>query len=296
MLRPKQITERQADGELENIYHDIKQTLRVSGVNLLFRVWAGYKNFLPEVWRAFRPNAETRVFEDMAAGVRVRGAELAWALGPLRAAEAAPLGQSQAYQLDAALDLYRYINPKLLLIVSAVAMALEGEILGRGAEHTPIERIERGIPARMCPMEMVSEKPDDKPLRELFENIKQTLSLKSLNSDYRTLALWPMYLFVLWGKLAPVVRRPEYSAACASLREFSRNHVRGLPLSFQLQKFRESGDHDELLESAHDFERLLPGLILNMTLTCLDRHPLERCLASPFPAASRSAMPVETLV
>lgn len=295
-MKPKQIPERAAEGELENVYHDIKQTLRVSGINLIFRIWAGQKNFLPELWRSFRPNAETRAFEEMADRLRADSVRAAAAVGRLQAAESAPLGDSQAFQLDAALDLYHYINPKLLLMASAAVMALEGQAIGRGADGAGVERIERGIPARMYPMEMVSEKPDDKALRDLFEDIKQTLSLQSINSDYRTLALWPTYLFVLWSRLAPFVKRPEYERATRVLREASREYVRALPFTFQMQSSRIEESLDNVFETSRNFERLLPALILNISLAQADRHSLERCLASPFPAASRSLEPVEVLV
>jgi hypothetical protein len=30
--KPKQVSEREAEGEIERVYHEIKQTLRVSGI------------------------------------------------------------------------------------------------------------------------------------------------------------------------------------------------------------------------------------------------------------------------
>lgn len=296
ILRPRTVPEREAEGELANVYHDIKQTLRVSGINLVFSRWAAYKKFLPEMWSSFRSNAETRAFEDMADHLRAEAVRSAAAMGRLMAAEAAPLGESQSYQLDAALDLYHYINPKLLLITAAVAEARDGGDVGGVARHARLERIERGVPPKMYPMEMVAEKPDDKELRDLFQDIKETLSLESIHSDYRTLALWPVYLFVFWGRLAPFLKRAEYSDACASLRNSARNYARNLPLSFELPRGRmESADVEEVLEITRGFERSLPGLIVNIALIQLDRHPLESCLASPFPAASRDAVPVEIL-
>jgi len=78
----------------------------------------------------------------------------------------------------------------------------------------------------MAAMEMVSETPDDKSLRDLFDDIKKTLSLRSVNSDYRTLALWPDYLADAWGRLKPVTGRDEYTAAADRLRETARTLAR----------------------------------------------------------------------
>ena len=61
--KPKPVAEHEAEGEVERVYHEIKQSLRVTGVNLNFRAWAAYKRFLPAMWDAVRPVAETCAFE-----------------------------------------------------------------------------------------------------------------------------------------------------------------------------------------------------------------------------------------
>ncbi|MBD0305381.1 MAG: hypothetical protein ICV76_02370 [Nitrospiraceae bacterium] len=38
-------------------------------------------------------------------------------------------------------------------------------------------------------MDMVAEEPEDETVREVFQDIKTTLDLPNINSDYRTLAL-----------------------------------------------------------------------------------------------------------
>ena len=55
LSKPKQVSEREAEGEIERVYHEIKQTLRVSGINLNFRTWADYEKFLPLMWDSMRP-------------------------------------------------------------------------------------------------------------------------------------------------------------------------------------------------------------------------------------------------
>ncbi|MDB5902679.1 MAG: hypothetical protein JWM26_1557, partial [Betaproteobacteria bacterium] len=60
------IDEHQATGELERVYHDIRQVMRVSGVNLNFRTWAAFERSFPLVWAAVRDNAGTYAFEHAA--------------------------------------------------------------------------------------------------------------------------------------------------------------------------------------------------------------------------------------
>lgn len=191
--KKKPVSEREAEGEIERVYHEIRQVLRVSGVNLNFRTWATFERFLPAMWDVLCPNLQTRDFENAADRVRSNAVAAAAGLPQLDALAGLRLGESQRYQIQAALDLYHYINPKLLVLTSAVRLALDGEKLGRDTGDTP-ERIESGEPAKMFPMEMVEEESEDEQLRELFEDIKSTLGLSSINSDYRTLGLWPDYL------------------------------------------------------------------------------------------------------
>ncbi|MDQ3687440.1 MAG: halocarboxylic acid dehydrogenase DehI family protein [Acidobacteriota bacterium] len=286
--KPKPVKEIEAEGETERVYHEIKQVMRVTGVNLNFRAWAGYEKLFPVMWDAVRPNAETRRFEDAADRLRAEAARAAEKFGKLNAATSLRLGESQSYQIRRALDLYHYINPKLLLLTATVSLALDG---GRtGGETGSVELIERGAPARMYPMEMVAEEPEDARLRELFDDIKKTLSLSSINSDYRTLALWPDYLASGWQRLKPITGSEEYKQASEQLRLTARELARGLPYRVPLSRGRveELGeDANEIIETTGKFERILPSLIINVALFALDGRTPDTLVQSPFPAAAR---------
>lgn len=291
--RPEPVPEHEATGETARIYHEIRQTLRVSGVNLVFRTWAGMGRLLPVAWEGVRANAETRAFEDAADQLRMEAAHAADALGRVSAAGEARLGESQVFQLRAALDLYRYVTPKLLLLTAAVRMALED---GRAdGSVTGSELIARGVPTRMYPMEMVAEEPDEKRIREQFDDIKKTLGLSRINSVYRTLALWPDYLEPAWDGLKPITGLDEYEAAADRLRDRSRELVGTLPYPIALSReaVENAGeDAGNLLETAEKFEKLVPGVVLNAALFALDWQDAAEVARSPFPAPSRSVTPV----
>ncbi|MEX0802553.1 MAG: halocarboxylic acid dehydrogenase DehI family protein [Candidatus Binatia bacterium] len=284
--KPKPVAEYEATGELERVYHEIRQ---IQGVNLNFRTWGGYGKFLPVMWDATRANLETRVFENAADQVRAEAVRIAGQLGRLDIKARSPLGESQSYQIQKALALYHYINPKLLVLTSAVRLALIGEELRGGAAQSDVELIERGVPAGMYPMEMVSEKPDDELVKKIFAEIKRTLSLQSINSDYRTLALWPDYLAAAWSGLKPIVQREEYSTVSAELRETARKLALSLPYAIDLsmEKVKEIGEGEEVFEKTESFEKLLPGLIINIALLELDWDSAEALSRSPFPAERR---------
>lgn len=189
------IPEEEADKELDGIFHEIKQVFRVTGVNLNFRTWATYSKFFLVLWKSIRPVAETRLFEESSDHIRALAVRLAEKLPRLDAATSVGLGDSQIFQIQGALDLYYCINPKLQVIWSVVEYACQHPTISAfQSQRQDHELITRGIPLRMYPMEMIDEAPDDATLRRTFRDIQRTLGLPGINSDYRTLALWPEYL------------------------------------------------------------------------------------------------------
>jgi pimeloyl-ACP methyl ester carboxylesterase len=78
--KPKPVDEYEARGETERVYHQIRQTLRVTGVNLNFRTWAAFEEFFPAMWDAVQPNLETRILwgEDDKFQPVEYGERLAW--------------------------------------------------------------------------------------------------------------------------------------------------------------------------------------------------------------------------
>jgi hypothetical protein len=285
LYRFRTVPEHKATGEFAALYHDIKQTLRVSGVDLLFSAWASYDGFLPAFWEAFRPNARSRAFEDAADRLRASGVLAADPMGRLGALNRVHLGESQAYQARAALMLYHYANPKLLLVAAAASQALQGEPFPR----SPVNNggtLPRGVPARMAPMELVDERPADPALRDLFKDILRTLELPMISSDYRSLALWPLYLAEAWSQLKPFIRSPEYGAATRSMLRQARELARTLPypVALPLRALKEDGvDIPSIMETTETFHQILPPQILNIALLSLDWESPRRLALSPFP-------------
>lgn len=287
---PTPVAEYEATGEIERVYHEIRQSLRVTGVNLNFRTWAAFGKFLPAVWDQLRPNVDTDLFEHLADQVRAEALQAAESFGPPQAGTYGELGESRAYQVRAALELYHSVNPKLLVLTCAVLQALKGEPIGGGVRETG--RHPRGEPARMYPMEMEAEKPEEKAVGKLYKDIRKTLSLPSINSDYRTLALWPDYLAQAWSRLKPICRQPEFQHAADQLRDQARALARQLPypISLTLGQVKELGeDADQVLQTAESFERLLPPLILNIALLQLDWKTRENAPSTEAPPATPSA-------
>jgi len=288
MARPKQVSEREAHGDVERVLHEMRQVLRVTGVDVTVRTWAGFERFLVAMWEVMGPNAETRAFESAADEVRARAVEVAERLGPLGAWEAARLGESQRYHVRGALELYHYLDPKLLVFTSAVKLALQGSPVGAVQPWGSAQRIERGAPARMMAMEWEAERPEDKRVRGLLEDIQETVGPPSLPGEFRTLALWPEYLEAAWARLAPRMKGEEWGRACDALLDTSRRLARALPYEVALSRGRVAGlseDVEAIQRVTEQLEWRLPVLVLGMATLVCDVGDLERRL--PFPAEAR---------
>ena len=284
----KPVAEYDASDEIDELYHDIRQTLRVTGVNLIVRALAGYHNALPTIWQALSPVVSTRAFEQAADRVRARAVESTAVMERLGVPDSVRLGPSQSYQIQKALALYHYINPKLLVMISALRSVIEEEHTSPSGEQghaLSVDPLPRGEPNEMYPMEMVSDKPDEEQIAMVFEGIIERYSLSSINSDYRTLALWPEYLAAAWGRLQPLSESPAYRCTVDVLQEEARAQALSLPVVVGLSptEFEERiSDAAAVKEKIADFERVLPPLILNIAMLSLDWQPAEALRQSPF--------------
>ena len=208
-------------------------------------------------------------------------------MGRLSALPKAQLGESQAYQVQAALALYHYLDPKLLVFASALTQALEarGERARPEGPRGSAELLERGAPRKMAAMELVEERPSEETARRVFREIKRAYGLSSVSGDYRTLALWPKYLASAWERLKPMARAEGRRVAAARLRDLSRQLALELPYPAVLPA--EAAGDAALLADARELERSLPPLILNVALMYLDWEAPELLRRSPFPALPR---------
>jgi Halocarboxylic acid dehydrogenase DehI len=288
MARPRQVSEREAHGDVERVLYEMRQVLRVTGLDVTVRTWAGFERFLVGMWEAMGPNAETRAFESAADEVRAQAVEAADGWERLGAWAAARLGESQRYHVRGALELYHYLNPKMLVFTSAVKLALEDTPVGMLQPAGSAERIERGAPERMMAMEWLSERPDDTRLRELFTEILTLVGPPSLPGEFRALALWPEYLEAAWERLEPRMKGEEWARACDVLLATSRRLARSLPYEVALSRERVEllrEDAEVIQRVTEQCEWRLPVLVLGMATLVCDVGDLERRL--PFPAEAR---------
>jgi hypothetical protein len=278
----EEISEEDAQGQVKAVYKDIKQTLRVPLVNLVFRVLANHPDYLQLAWRQLKPNIQTVFFEQQADAIRARAVDGVASMS-VRTAEQDPA-------IGEVLNVFHYVNPKLLLAVAALRTASNGEL--PRLEEIPAEarrQIVPGIPGGVPSVPMVDPDAASPEVRAIFEDILTTLNLNSVNSDYRALAHYPDYFTRAWDALKPMATSPDYQRLHVDLRRIAEEAVLRLPFRVEASPnvMRLCGiserEIDAIRGTLDRFYRLLPGLTANVAFLAAGVHGAEAARSSPFP-------------
>jgi hypothetical protein len=263
------VPEAEASGRTLEIFQEIKQSLGVPHVNLIFQAYAPYPRFLDLMWRSLHPAIETREFfrasERLGAEAYTRAHNyfvVPDMCDPIRAIN---FSSGAQHELTDTVELFHYNNPPLLLIAAVLMQGFEDGPANRrtvesGADHPVFARKPTTITDGAAPA----------PIRKVYDDIKRTLGVSFVNTDYQAFARWPDFLNLYWSALKPVVSSPLYGENKHGVRESALAHAADLPNAPQLsvELMQESGLNDEEISAAinitEDFLDTLSGLLLNI--------------------------------
>src|SRR5437660_4834567 len=256
------VDETHADRQTIEIYELVTRKVRVGRVPLLFKALAAEKALGP-CWNALRPAIRVRAFEEAADDLRARAARAAVDLGcPLieTQLEWAGYDVDEIDQIRGQVDIFHYVDAKLLMAVSVLAEALSGGVGGIARGPRGEQRVPRGVPHDMDPIELVPEDANG-TLAKVFRSIRSHLGFGLVPDDFRALGRWPKYLDLAW---ADARKRDEEGAA--SLKDLGRladEAARQLPVRVEIRddSLRSSGaDPSRVRAIVERFHRALPGL------------------------------------
>ena len=260
-----------ASGVTDEIYCDIKAALQVPWVGVLMLAYARYPTFFECLWRSLKPIVESRAFIDEAAGIRdiVERSAATFAPAPL-SAPLADMGYAvrELDQIRAIIEAFSHGNFPYMMIAAIARLLIEdGALAGggptaiAGGHHAPDGAVQ---------FVMIEEHHGQAALRELYADIKATVGLPFVNSDYRGLARWPSYFEMAWRALKPHVGSPEYEALCQEIhaRVFAALDRLPNPNPLDAASLRAAAETDAPLDEIRDvcrlFQYLLPGLTVNV--------------------------------
>ena len=191
-LSINQVSEAEATGEIAACYADIRATLGVPVVNLIWRHVATYPGCLDWAWQALKPVYATGVIQSEAA--KLRSAVCIKLRSKLHSSSLAAvgLGHDDFLAIDNVLRSYNRSNGYNLLSVGALATALTGPPTD-GAKVKVTELVEQplhdSLPAMLALDDMTVAS------RALVEEINRIGGRSEvLPSMLRQLAHWPSFL------------------------------------------------------------------------------------------------------
>ena len=224
------VLESDAEGEIADIYADIRKLLGTSVVNLIWRNLATMPGALEWTWSTVRP------LYLGAAPLHAEAVRRTIALPEVPGFSAdtllaAGLDQSERTLICRVLDSYQYTNALALVVLSALL-----------AHYEP-RSVDLVAPAGAAPRPSGTKIPELPPMDALDPEVARLVTeLNGFGEDtepqliasmYRHLAYWPCYLALVRTMLAPLQRDGRLNALTLSTRALGRAH--GAMLAPQLK-------------------------------------------------------------
>ena len=264
------VSEHLADSRLKAVYEDTKQVLQAPWMGVVAMAFAWHESFYAALWGGLRELAGSEEFVAACRRLRAVAEEEAGRLSPTPLRDTL---RSNGYsdpeleEIAHLIEIFSHGNMPYLLMATTARLLLEGRELSRERETTRFEG--RHGPAAGRHLVLIEPHHADADTRGLYDDIRATLGLPFVNTDYRALARWPSYLRLAWEDLAPRVNVPTYEPAVARIHDAAVDLSLSLPnpggLSAEvLRDAVASGKAESVLDLVRLFQWLLPGLVLNV--------------------------------
>ena len=274
------LPEYMASGQRAAWYEDTKKVLQVPWMGVVTMAYSHYPTFFGELWRGLRPLCASRpfveAFQALRNDVEARLVELepTSLVGPLTDMGYAPREVDAIREMN---TVFSHGNQLYVLIAAIARHLLEVGDMSGGAEAEPYEG--RHAPDTSIPLLLMEPHHVDEPTRKVYEDIKATLTLPFVNTDYRAFARWPSYFALAWSDLRGKVGTPAHEAICQAVHDrVAKLAAEDLPnpgnLSAEALRRAAAADAglEEILQVCRLFQWLIPGLIVNVAYF---RHQLE---------------------
>lgn len=274
------VPEYRASGQLKARYEEMKRVFQVPWMGVVTMAYAHYPTFYGTLWEGVRKlcgsGAYVKSFQQLRSFVEK--AVVALEPPPVEARLASKsYAPREIDDIRAVLEIFSHGNFPYLILATIVRDLLEGGEMS--TEPKASKFVNRHAPDVDVPFVLMEPHHADAPTRAIYEDVKTTLQLPFVNTDYRALARWPSYFALAWGDLKQVVGTAPYQALVLEIHERAVTAARDLPNPGRLTgaALRAAAADDaslaELLEVSRLFQWLLPGLVTNVAFF---RHQLPR--------------------
>src|SRR3954471_20627052 len=265
------VDETDADRPTIEIYELVTRKMRVGRVPLLFKALAAEKALVP-CWNALRPAIRVRAFEEAADDLRTRAARAAVDLGcPLieTQLEWAGYDVDQIDEIRGQVDIFHYLDAKLLMAVAVLSGAMDGGVGGVARGARAEQRVPRGVPQDMDHIELVPDEVNNGSPGKTFRSIRSHLGLGLVPDDFRALGRWPKYLELAWADARKRDADPRAKDALAGLLGQADDAAAQLPIGVNVtgDALRAAGADPERVKTILErFRKAMPWLVLDLAL------------------------------
>jgi hypothetical protein len=270
------VPEYAADAALADVYERTKRGLGVPWMGVVAMAFAHYRNFYDCLWQAMEPAVATQAFADACKELRIVAEQEAASLGP---AAICPMLTTLGYddreieEIKHCNEVFSSGNMPYVLMATLARLLLEGHAWdGDGSTEA------HDAPGMTAMKPVLIEPHHAGPdIAALYADVRQTLGLPFVNTDYRAFARWPSYFEPAWTDLRSIVLSEEYEHAVRRVHDAAVSLAGGLPniskiAPLQLMGCAErDGQLSEVLSVVRLFQWLLPGLAVNVAVL---RHQL----------------------
>ncbi|WP_136681197.1 halocarboxylic acid dehydrogenase DehI family protein [Neptunomonas sp. XY-337] len=266
------VPEVEARGDLKRVYEDTKQILGVPWMGVVTMAFASYHNFYEVLWQGIRETCGTEQFSQacikLQEYVELRAKEI-----PTTDLSDTLIQQGYSErelgQIMATIEVFAKGNMPYLLIASLTRAILEGHEL----PVSPTSAAPMPKPTeKLAPLLLIEEHHATPDLQQVYADIKSTLDLPFVNTDYRALARWPSYFTAAWKDLQPHIDTPRYEQILTDIHSKALDIISELPVHEGLNTqtlinaAARDTNRESVLRVVELFQYLLPGLITNVAV------------------------------
>jgi hypothetical protein len=250
------IGEQAATGETAEIFADIRSTLNVEVVNLIWRHLATFPGALQWVWASLKP---LYLGPAIVPADNIRKTLALPHLPPLSrdTLRAAGLDVSALSSIRAILDSYQHTNALALVCFSAFLARFQGAEASQKATPFPVDSDKSHLPPsrvalpRLIPMTEMN--PSLANLIYELNGFGEDGDAALVASMYRHLAHWPTYLALVRTMLVPLQESGELQVLVAATRRIGDNL--GAALAGEMSTTAPRSDIKPVLHSVRRFVR-----------------------------------------
>lgn len=263
------VPEYAATGKLADVYGRTRRGLGVPWMGVVAMALAHYPRFYDCLWSPLEPAAASTAFADACRTLRSEAEREAAALGPpgiVPRLHDLGYGPREVDEIRACNEVFSSGNMPYLLMATVARLLLEGQAWP--GTSSLVARDDVGAP--VAKPVLIEPHHADPSVVGVYADIRESLGLPFVNTDYRAFARWPTYFVTAWRDLKTAITQPDYEAAVVRVHHLAVDLALSLPNQTELTSaaLRSAASQDapeeEVLSVVRLFQWLLPGLVVNV--------------------------------